>query len=169
MIALPTAAESIEIAAAANSMAAFERAYRECWAPVFRLALAWTNDWCAAEDIAQEAFARIWRDRGKVDWPAGALPWLLTTTRHLTTDRFRRLRTRLAHRLPGEPQLDSDARARWLDVRAAFGRLSPLERAALALNAVSGFTSEEAASALGTSPAAVRAAVFRARRKLEEA
>jgi RNA polymerase sigma-70 factor (ECF subfamily) len=169
VIALPAPAESTDIAAGPETLAAFERAYEDCWTPVFRLALAWTNDWCAAEDITQEAFARIWRNRARVDWPAGALPWLLTTTRRLATDRFRRLRTRIAYRSPGGPELDPDARARWLDVSSAFGRLSPLERAALALNAVAGFTSEEAASTLGTSPAAVRAAVFRARRKLEEA
>ena len=44
-----------------------------------------------------------------------------------------------------------------------------LERAALALTAVSGLDSEEAATSLGTTSAAVRSAVFRARRKLEDA
>ncbi len=147
---------------------AFEGAYADCWTPVFRLALAWTNDWPAAEEIAQESFARLWKRRDSVDWGEPMLPWLLTTARHLATDRFRRLRRLIGPRAI-ETALDLDQRARWLDVRAAFARLSRLERAALALTAVSGLDSEEAAAALGTTSAAVRSAVFRARRKLEEA
>jgi hypothetical protein len=30
---------------------AFEAAYAAAWLPVFRFALAWTNDWSAAEDL----------------------------------------------------------------------------------------------------------------------
>jgi RNA polymerase sigma-70 factor (ECF subfamily) len=57
--------------------------------------------------------------------------------------------------------------AAWLDVRAAFRRLSPTERAALVSIAVLGFKPEEAAEVLAISPGAVRAAVSRAREKLE--
>ena len=32
---------------------AYERAYEAHWSDVFRFALAWTNDWTAAEDLAQ--------------------------------------------------------------------------------------------------------------------
>jgi RNA polymerase sigma factor (sigma-70 family) len=138
----------------------FENAYEECWTPVFRLALAWTNDWPAAEEIAR---------RDSVDWSQPLTPWLLTTARRLATDRFRRLRRLMGQPHVTEAVLSLDERARWMDVRAAFARLSPLERAALALTAVSGLDSEEAATALGTTGAAVRSAVFRARRKLEEA
>jgi RNA polymerase sigma-70 factor (ECF subfamily) len=148
---------------------AFERAYAEGWTPVFRLALAWTNDWAAAEDLAQDAFVRLWHNRRRVDWSTDALPWLLTATRHLATDRFRSLRRRLGRELPREAALEPPDRTRWLDVRAGFARLSSLERSAVALTAVSGLGSEEAAAILGTTSAAVRSALFRARRKLEEA
>jgi len=148
---------------------AFEGAYADCWTPVFRLALAWTNDWPAAEEIAQESFARLWMRRNSVDWSEPLLPWLLTTARHLATDRFRRLRRLVGQSRAIETTLDLEQHARWLDIRAAFSRLSPLERAALALTAISGLDSEEAATTLGTTSAAVRSAVFRARRKLEEA
>ena len=63
-----------------------------CWTPVFRFALSLTNEWDAAEDLAQEAFARLWIHRTDVDWSRPLLPWLLTTTRRLAFDRFRRLR-----------------------------------------------------------------------------
>ena len=147
----------------------FERAYAECWTPVFRFALAWTNDWTSAEDLAQEAFSRLWHLRSRIDLAREPLPWLLTATRHLATDRFRRLRRRLSLNPAREEAASSVDRAIWLDLQAAFGKLSTLEREALTLTAVSGYDSDEAATTLGTTGAAVRSAVFRARGKLEEA
>jgi RNA polymerase sigma-70 factor (ECF subfamily) len=146
----------------------FRQAYEDCWLPVFRLALAWTNDWPAAEDLAQEAFTRLWKRRTVIDWDRPVLHWLLVTTRHLATDRFRRLRRAvLAPPLP-HSALDGDARLRWLDLQRAFLSLAPAERAALTTVAISGLDYDEAAVILGTTAGALRAAVSRARRKLEE-
>jgi RNA polymerase sigma-70 factor, ECF subfamily len=153
-------AESTEIA--------YERAFEEHWSDVFRFALAWTNDWTAAEDLAQEAYLRLWNQRARLDWNRPVLPWLLVTTRRLATDRFRALRRRL---LPtSQPAtLDEAVQARWLDVCAAMAELSPLERTALVMTAVEGATYEEAGRVLGTTAGALRAAVSRARTKLEAA
>ena len=153
-------AESTEIA--------YERAFEEHWSDVFRFALAWTNEWTAAEDLAQEAYLRLWNQRARLDWSRPVLPWLLVTTRRLATDRFRALRRRL---LPtSQPAtLDQAVQARWLDVCAAMAELSPLERTALVMTAVEGATYEEAGRVLGTTAGALRAAVSRARTKLEAA
>ncbi len=63
---------------------AFDVPFRDvqigCWTPVFRFALALTNDWDVAEDLAQEAFTRLWVHRATVDWERPMLPWLLNTT-----------------------------------------------------------------------------------------
>ena len=147
---------------------AYERAFEENWSDVFRFALAWTNDWTSAEDLAQDAYLRLWNHRGRLDWNRPVLPWLLVTARRLATDRFRALRRRLlAAPAPSSP--DAAIQARWLDVRAAMDRLSPLERTALVMTAIEGATYDEAAHALGTTPGALRAAVSRARTKLETA
>jgi RNA polymerase sigma-70 factor (ECF subfamily) len=155
-------AESTEIA--------YERAFEQHWADVFRFALAWTNDWTAAEDLAQDAYVRLWNHRAQLDWSRPVLPWLLVTTRRLATDRFRALRKRLLS-VPQPATLDVDPalRARWLDVCAAMTDLSPLERTALVMTAVEGASYEEAGQVLGTSAGALRAAVSRARTKLERA
>jgi len=149
---------------------AYERAYEEHWSDVFRFALAWTNDWTAAEDLAQDAYLRLWNSRDHLDWTRPVLPWLLVTTRRLATDRFRSLRRRLLS-TSNTPSVDADPslRARWLDVCAAMADLSSLERAALVMTAVEGSSYEEAGRVLGTSPGALRAAVSRARTKLETA
>lgn len=156
-------------AAVATSIeTAYERAYEAHWHDVFRFALAWTNDWAAAEDLAQEAYVRLWNNRQSLDWDRRLLPWLLVTTRRLATDRFRALRRRIL-KAPMPTSLDESVRDHWLDVRAAMARLSPLERTALVLTALEGVTYADAAATLGTSAGALRAAVSRAREKLEVA
>jgi len=157
-----------QVALAESNEIAYERAYHAHWSDVFRFALAWTNDWAAAEDLAQEAYMRLWNHRARVDWDRPVLPWLLVTTRRLATDRFRALRRRL---LPtsGPGTLDQATQARWLDVCAAMAGLSPLERTALVMTAVEGVTYDEAGRILGTTAGALRAAVSRARTKLESA
>jgi RNA polymerase sigma factor (sigma-70 family) len=155
-----------QVAVAETTEIAYERAFEEEWSNVFRFALAWTNDWGAAEDLAQEAYLRLWNHRGRVDWNRPVLPWLLTTTRRLATDRFRGLRRRL---LPTShpATLDTAVQARWLDVCAAMASLSRLERTALVMTAIEGASYEEAGRVLGTTAGALRAAVSRARTKLE--
>jgi RNA polymerase sigma-70 factor, ECF subfamily len=147
---------------------AFEAAYETAWLPVFRFALAWTNDWSAAEDIAQESFLRLWDRRDEVDWSAPVLPWLLVTTRRTATDRFRRLRRALAIRSPVAVVPGSDSRAEWLDLRSSFRALSALERSALVLTALEDLDASEAGAILGIAANAVRSAASRARRKLRD-
>ena len=48
----------------ATAELAYEAAFARHWIDVFRFAIAWTNDWSAAEDLTQEAFLRLWRASG---------------------------------------------------------------------------------------------------------
>lgn len=132
---------------------------------MFRFALSWVNDWTEAEDLAQEAFARLWANRDWVDMEASALPWLLVVTRRLATDRVRKLRRRLLPpvrtHVPDPGVLD-----RWISVKSELALLPPRERAALVLVAVIGLDSDSAATALGMTPGGVRAAASRARARL---
>ena len=157
---------SVYVPAIESESDRYAAAYEANWSDVFRFALAWTNDWAAAEDLAQDAFLRLWQHRRSLDWQRPLLPWLLVTTRRLATDRFRALRRRLLV-TPHQEPLDEAARDRWLDVQAALGTLTPLERSALVLTALEGWSYAEAAEALGGSAASLRAAVSRARDKLE--
>lgn len=147
---------------------AYRLAYEEHWHDVFRFALAWTNDWAAAEDLAQDAYLRLWRNRTRLDWERPMLAWLIVTTRRLATDRFRTLARRIL-RAPRRPVVDDAAWDRWLDVRAAMASLSPLERTAIIVTTLEGVPYADAAQMLGTSAGALRAAVSRARDKLEVA
>jgi RNA polymerase sigma-70 factor (ECF subfamily) len=147
----------------------YERAFEAHWDDVFRFSLASTKDWAAAEDMAQDAYLRLWGTRERVDRDQPVLLWLQVTTRRLATDRFRSLRRRLVPTGSEAGGLDESVRARWLDVRAAMNVLSPLERTALVLTAIEGISYDDAARTLGTSAGALRASVSRARQKLEAA
>lgn len=151
-----------------RSIAEYERAYRDSSADVFRFLLAWTNDWSAAQDLTQETFIRLWTHRTSVDWERPILGWLLVTARRLASNRFRTLRRRLW--MPAStPTSEEHIRAEWLDVRAALGSLSSLERSALILTSVEGWSYTDLAQVMNTSDGALRAAVSRARAKLAEA
>jgi RNA polymerase sigma factor (sigma-70 family) len=143
-----------------------EEAFRAHWTNVFRVALAWTNDWGAAEDIAQEAFVRLWTHRHQLDWSTSVLPWLLRAARNLATDRFRKMR-RLVSGTPLPSTLEEGTRDRWINVRDSLARLSNLERSALVSTTLIGLSYAEAAALLGVSEGATRSAVSRARTKLE--
>jgi len=159
---------SLQMVAVTDADRQYERAFETYWDDVFRFSLAWTNDWPAAEDLAQDAYLRLWQHRTTLNWERPVLPWLLVAARRLATDRFRSLSRRI---LPhsSDPSFDESTQARWLDVRAAMSRLSSLERTALVLTAIEGWSYTEVAMALGTSDGALRAAVSRAREKLEVA
>lgn len=159
---------SVEVALGEPSELLYQRAYDRFAGDVFRFALAWTNDWTSAEDLTQEAYLRLWRHRTSIDWDRPIVPWLLVTARHLANNRYRSIRRSLALTRP-QPVSDESVRARWLDVRKALGTLTTLERTALILTAVEGWTYAEVATVMHTTDGALRAAVSRAREKLEVA
>jgi RNA polymerase sigma-70 factor (ECF subfamily) len=158
----------VELAVGESSEVLYVRAYRELAGDVFRFLLAWTNDWSSAEDLTQEAYVRLWRHRTTVDWERPILPWLIVTARRLANNRFRDLRRLIPIRRT-ETGPDEGFRERWLDVREAMSSLSTLERTALVLTAVEGWSYADAAGVLGTTDGALRSAVSRARGKLEVA
>jgi RNA polymerase sigma-70 factor (ECF subfamily) len=147
---------------------AFQRAAEELWTPVYRFALAMTNDLAEADDVAQEAFVRLWDRRASVDWSKPILGWLLVTARRVSVDRFRRLTRALRFR-PAAPAglgFDTATIDAFVDLRAQLAGLTVAERTAILLSAVEGWSPDEIGAALGISAGAVRAAASRGRAKL---
>ena len=147
---------------------AFQRAAEELWTPVYRFALALTNDLSEADDVAQEAFVRLWGRRASIDWNEPVVGWLLVTARRVAMDRFRRLgrALRLGSVTPAIVGMDAATIDRFVDLRAQLARLTAAERTAILLSAVEGWSAEEIGAALGISAGAVRAAASRGRAKL---
>lgn len=162
-------------AASAGDAHAFSRIVGACQNPVTAIALAIVRDVAASEDIAQEAFLNAWQNLRRLQNPASFLPWLRQITRNLARDHLR-ARQRLP-RTGDEADVAIEAAAdarpdpceRLLDEErqhAAAELISALpddSREVLLLFYREGQSSQQVASLLGLSDAAVRKRLSRAR------
>ena len=152
-------------------------------ARVYGLALSIVGDPLLAEDLAQEALTKAWRNAGAYDARRGAVAtWLLTITRNLAIDalRLHRARPSEPHPMltfdipsqdpgPAESAVVADA-AR--GVRGAVALLPIDQRRALVLSAFYGRTAKEIADLegipLGTAKTRIRAGMIKLRGLLDQ-
>ena len=129
-----------------------------------------------AEDLTQEVMLRADRQLQSDGFDGSSWPWLVTVTRRLAIDHYRRTArisladdTRLEE-LAGPVEDAPVAAAIRADVRhrlsLALGRLPPDDRALLTRHEVDGATVVSMAGALGVSANALRQRLFRVRRSL---
>lgn len=165
-----------ERAAASQFVARFQ-------ARVFGLALAILGDSSLAEDVAQEALMRAWRNAGAYDARRGTVAtWLLTITRNLAIDSLRLHRatpmdpgTMAGWEILSEEPGPAESALRAEAVRDVQGavRLLPVDqRRALVLAAFYGRTAQEIATMegvpLGTAKTRIRAGMQKLRTMLAE-
>jgi RNA polymerase sigma-70 factor, ECF subfamily len=160
------------------------RAWREHRRYVLDIALRMLGDLGAAEDVVQEAFARLHRgDLGAIDDPRA---WLVTVVSRLCLDELRSARRRRQDPFdesfepppardvegsgPGSAASDDPADRITLDdtvrmaLQVVLQRLSPAERTAFVLHDVFQLPFEEIAGIVGRSVPACRQLASRARR-----
>ncbi len=120
-----------------------------------------------AEDIAQEAFLKLWErwdDIDRIDDPTG---YLFRVALNGFRMRRRRAVTALRKLAPIDAGRDDFAEAEMrADVRQLLLRLSPRQRAALLLVDLLGYPSEQAARILRVRPSTVRNLASQGRRAL---
>jgi RNA polymerase sigma-70 factor (ECF subfamily) len=151
------------IVAVARGEAGAERAFVHRFQhPVYGLAKAIVGDPTQAEDVAEEALTRSWRQAGTFDPHGGsARTWLLRITRNLAVEAVRRERLQpLDHRvvislddrgrrLPDEPDESATPAAESNPVRAGLRQIPPAERRALVLATFYGYAAEDISEADG--------------------
>jgi RNA polymerase sigma-70 factor (ECF subfamily) len=150
---------------------AFERVWRDEMPRVFSYASRHVGR-ADAHDVVAETFTVAWRRWDQISDPP--FPWLLGVARHVvanhvrTLQRRRRLedRVRLLTAVTGRSAQHIDHAER-LDAMRRLAALGEREREALLLIAWDGLTTEQTASLLGISPAAVRKRVSRARAAID--
>jgi putative glutamine amidotransferase len=124
----------------------------------------------AAEDLAQEAFLRLWQRAPAGLSAAEQAAWLQRTATNLALDELRRRR----HRDHGQLEEDAVAAlagdgAEALTVREALAQLSAHERLLVLLRFQAGLSHAEIAETLAIKPEAARKRVERARRSFADA
>jgi RNA polymerase sigma-70 factor (sigma-E family) len=126
------------------------------------------GDWAVAEELAQEAFVRLWRRWRWLRDPESAPAYLHRTVVNLGNSAIRRraLERRVAASRSGQP-VEAGPEAS-LELRQAIGALSPRKRACVVLRYLAGLTEAQTAQALGITPGTVKSQTHKALRQLRE-
>lgn len=148
------------------------------WPGLWRLAVLLTSDGEVAEDLVQEAFARLLRVSGRRRGPdpGTEVAYLRRTVVNLSNSRFRHLGVARRHApslvADGDhPSAEAEAgtSADGRRVRAAVAALPARQRACTVLHYFEGLTDAEVAAVLGISNGSVKTHLHRARAALAAA
>src|SRR5688572_11061695 len=162
--------------------AAFEQLVLLKREKAFRIARHMVGDDAEAQDIAQQAFIKLWSALSNYDESAPFDPWFFTIVMNLAIDHSRRARRSPLVALPdeageqaslspslavpgAEAGLMSDELRRIFD--AISGELAPAQRAVFTLRAIEGMPTEEVSRILEIRPSTVRNHLAQARRVLQ--
>lgn len=132
-----------------------------------------TGDYHLAEDITQEAFAKVWLNLSGFKVGTSFKAWLFAIIRNLAIDSLRRnkreyeiLDTYEADY--GEPEATFLEAERYAALNKAIKGLPPDAKTAISLYAVEEMSYSEIAGVMGKSILSVKSLIFRARKKLKE-
>ena len=154
--------------------AAFARVVELHFQPVYRVAWRLLGGRDGAEDIAQEAFLRLWRNPGQVRDAKALKSWLMRVASNLVVDGYRRQGPVDEGELPdtADNAPGPELALRRANVAAAIdGAIADLperQRLALVLSHYEGCGNPEIALALDVSVEAVESLLARARRSLKK-
>ena len=144
-----------------------------------RWAVGWVGDADAALDLAQEAFARTWRSRDRLDPTRSLRPWLYQTLRRLCLNHLRDQRSRgrklcldgalIARANPEDPADLVETDELRQRCRAAIAELPDREREVLVLREYQRMKYQEIADLLEIPLGTVMSRLYSARRRLARA
>jgi RNA polymerase sigma-70 factor, ECF subfamily len=145
----------------------FEALFAEEQTRLFTSLWLVTRDRHEAEEIAQDAFVKVWERWDRRGAPDDPTAYLYRTAMNIMRNRRRRAAVALRHassRRESPDELDA-VESRDVVMRA-LGALTPSQRAALVLMDLLDMSSTEAADALGVRPSTVRVLAARGRATL---
>lgn len=158
---------------------AFQKLLRRHLASAVRLASRVLGNTSAAEDIAQQAFIRVWQHAGNFEDPekkgARFSTWLYRIVVNLCIDEKRKRKFDNIEDLPElvDGALDAEKALRQKEqairVREALQQLPERQRMAFVLCFYEGYSNKEAADMMGIGLKAVESLLVRARKFLREA
>ena len=164
----------------AGEEAAFRLLYRRYERRLLAFLVPYLGDPALAEDLLQETFLRVFRQRASYEPRSAFRTWLFAIARNLALDQLRRLRSRRessspfeeASQVGGDPEGLPDPAPDALGVlagrdaatalRAALLELPEEERAVILLSRLEGLRYREIAEILGSTEGAVKIRAHRA-------
>jgi RNA polymerase sigma-70 factor, ECF subfamily len=148
----------------------FEAFYVASFRRLFTALCLVTGDCHEAEDVAQEAFVRVyerWERIGGLDDPTG---YLFRVSMNVVRSRYRRASLGLRRALTRAPHANDDLAA--VETHDAVVRLlrglDPKQRAAVVLTAILDYSAEDAGGMLGLRASSIRALTTRARAHMKQ-
>jgi RNA polymerase sigma-70 factor (sigma-E family) len=163
------------VVGAADREEAIEEMFFALYPRLARTAFGLVGDWDLAEQLAQEAFLRLWRRWPWLRDPQAAPAYLQRTVVNLARSSIRRLvlerRALSREALHGSVHPDVDAGDLTSDValRRAVEMLPYRKRACIVLRYLVGLSEVETADALGVSIGTVKSQTHKALRQLRDA
>jgi RNA polymerase sigma factor (sigma-70 family) len=137
-----------------------------------RIAYVICGDQDLAQDAVQAAWPICWRKLNTLREPDRLRPWLMAVAANEARQIIRRRRSRHVVEISmadmSSADLDPQARAGETDLAVALGRLSPDDRALLALRHVGGYDATEIGRAMGISASGVRSRLARLMERLRK-
>jgi RNA polymerase sigma-70 factor (sigma-E family) len=148
--------------------AAISELFNKHYRSLVGLAFLVTTDEAVAEDLAQEAFLRLWRMWDRLDDSEAAIGYLRSTVTNLGRSWLRRrLVSRRKLRLIGSHvQVEPDVSQR-TEVIDALRRLPSRQRACIALRYFEGLTEKDTADVLDISVGTVKSQTHKALQRLK--
>lgn len=156
----------------------FEERLAECGPLAFRVAYGVLRHAADAEDVAQEALLKAYRNFGRLRDPAKFRGWLVRIAFRMALDRWRSMKRREKREMPEEqpehgaagPSVEELAASSEFQARLerAMEELPEKFRLVVLLAGIQGYTLEEVAGMLGIPMGTVKSRLFFARKKLAE-
>jgi RNA polymerase sigma-70 factor (sigma-E family) len=142
--------------------------FYQCYPQLVATGYGVAGDWAVAEELAQEAFVRLWRRWRWLRDPEAAPAYLHRTVVNLGNSAIQRraLERRVTAIRRGQ-SVEAGPEA-GLELRQAIGALSPRKRACVVLRYLVGMTEAQTAQALGITPGTVKSQTHKALRQLRE-
>lgn len=171
--AFPASDEALMQRVGAGDVAAFRTIVERHSRALYRVASRMLADGAEAEEVVQEAFARLWQ--GAPRWQAsgaGLVAWLHRVAVNACLDRLRRFRVVTVDTVPDiadeTPGPDRMVARSQLDaaLQRALAQMQHRHRAVLVLCYLEGFTNALAAEILGLTLKATESLLVRARKSL---
>lgn len=162
------------LAASHQDQSAFAQLVERYYGIVHRVVWRTTNGHADAEDIAQEAFLRLWKNPGQVREAKALKGWLMRVASNLAMDRFRNKPLAeldaAAEVSDGRPNAEQNLARNWATKRvdAAIAELAERQRLALSLVHFEQLSNIEAADIMEISVDALESLLSRARRALKQ-